>query len=163
MDLSWDREVFTMDATRSKAVTEAFIRLFDEGLIYRADNLVNWSCSLQSAVSDIEVDRVRVEAATDFSVPGYEKPVKFGILTRFAYKLSESLGGLEEIVVATTRPETILGDVAVAVNPQDSRYAHLVGRKLQHPFRGDLIPVIADTMVDPLFGTGALKGGTCAF
>ncbi|KAH1002553.1 hypothetical protein HUJ04_008633 [Dendroctonus ponderosae] len=154
VDLSWDREAFTMDAKRSKAVTEAFIRLFEQGLIYRADHLVNWSCSLQSAVSDIEVDRVRVEAATDFRVPGYEKPVKFGVLTKFAYKLSESL---EEIVVATTRPETILGDVAVAVNPQDSRYAHFVGKRLQHPFRPDLIPVIADNMVDPLFGTGAVK------
>ncbi|XP_019766306.2 valine--tRNA ligase isoform X2 [Dendroctonus ponderosae] len=154
VDLSWDREAFTMDAKRSKAVTEAFIRLFEQGLIYRADHLVNWSCTLQSAVSDIEVDRVRVEAATDFRVPGYEKPVKFGVLTKFAYKLSESL---EEIVVATTRPETILGDVAVAVNPQDSRYAHFVGKRLQHPFRPDLIPVIADNMVDPLFGTGAVK------
>lgn len=143
-----------MDEERSKAVTEAFIRLFDQGLIYRGDHLVNWSCALQSAISDIEVDHLEVDGATNIAVPGYDKPVRFGKLTKFAYKIDNSS---DEIVVATTRPETILGDVAVAVNPKDSRYTSFVGKLLRHPFRDDVIPVIADDFVDPEFGTGAVK------
>ncbi|CAH1133104.1 unnamed protein product [Ceutorhynchus assimilis] len=153
IDLDWDKEVFTMDSKRSKAVTKAFIKLFNKGLIYRADHLVNWSCALQSAISDIEVDHLEIAGATDVTVPGYSRPIKFGILTKFAYRFEDS----SELIVATTRPETILGDVAVAVNPKDSRYSGLIGKKLLHPFRNELIPVIGDEFVDPDFGTGAVK------
>ncbi|XP_044269829.1 valine--tRNA ligase-like [Tribolium madens] len=152
--LDWPRRVFTMDPRQSQAVAEAFVKLFDSGLIYRADHLVNWSCSLQSAISDIEVDHVEVPKATKIAVPNCEKPVEFGTLTRFAYKVCDSD---EELVVATTRPETMLGDVAVAVNPRDGRYSRFVGRYLWHPFRKEKIPVICDDFVDPEFGTGAVK------
>ncbi|XP_066154858.1 valine--tRNA ligase-like [Euwallacea fornicatus] len=155
VDLNWDKEVFTMDIERSKAVNKAFVTLFDQGLIYLADYIVNWSCTLQSAVSDIEVEHIPVEGPTDLPVPGYEKPVKFGVLTKFAYKVEESHN--EELVVATTRPETVLGDTAVAVNPKDPRYLHLIGKRVLHPFRGVSIPVIADDFVDPEFGSGVVK------
>ncbi|KAG5898252.1 hypothetical protein JTB14_029630 [Gonioctena quinquepunctata] len=150
VSLDWQREVFTMDEKLSKAVQEAFIQLFEAGLIYRADHLVNWSCVLQSAISDIEVEHVSINGPTNVPVPGYEKPVKFGVLTKFAYKVD---GKDEEIVVATTRPETIFGDVAVAVHPDDDRYSRMVGSFLWHPFRKARIPVISDPFVDREFGT----------
>ncbi|XP_050301652.1 valine--tRNA ligase-like isoform X2 [Anthonomus grandis grandis] len=154
IDLNWDKETFTMDEKRSKAVTEAFIKLFEDGLIYRADHLVNWSCALQSAISDIEVEHIQVNGLTKLTVPGYDKPVQFGFLTKFAYKLTDSE---EEVIVATTRPETMLGDVAVCVNPKDTRYSRSIGKMLYHPFRHERIPIIADEFVDPEFGTGAVK------
>ncbi|XP_057657718.1 probable valine--tRNA ligase, cytoplasmic isoform X2 [Diorhabda carinulata] len=149
--LDWDKEIFTLDQQRSKAVQEAFIRLFDLGLIYRADALVNWSCILKSAISDIEVEQLSINGLTKISIPGYENPVEFGIITKFAYLID---GTDEEIVVATTRMETMLGDVAVAVHPEDSRYSNYIGKRLKHPFRNDMIPVIADTFVDRDYGTG---------
>ncbi|XP_056641604.1 probable valine--tRNA ligase, cytoplasmic isoform X2 [Diorhabda sublineata] len=152
--LDWDKEIFTLDQQRSKAVQEAFIRLFDLGLIYRADALVNWSCILKSAISDIEVEQLSINGLTKISIPGFENPVEFGIITKFAYLID---GTDEEIVVATTRMETMLGDVAVAVHPEDSRYSNYIGKQLKHPFRNDMIPVIADTFVDRDYGTGAVK------
>ncbi|CAH1281353.1 unnamed protein product [Diabrotica balteata] len=152
--LDWDREVFTLDEQRSKAVQEAFIKLFEEGLIYRSKSLVNWSCALKSAISDIEVEQLTLTGSTNISVPGYEEPVEFGILTKFAYLIE---GTEEEIVVATTRPETMLGDVAIAVHPDDSRYARLIGKFAKHPFRNNTIPIIPDSFVDREFGTGAVK------
>lgn len=140
-----------MDPVQSVVVTEAFIRLFESGLIYRADHLVNWSCFLQSAISDIEVDHMEVDGATQIPVPNYDRPIEFGTLTRFAYKICDSD---EELVVATTRIETMMGDVAVAVNPRDGRYGKYIGRYLWHPFRKEKIPVICDEFVDPEFGTG---------
>ncbi|XP_072386333.1 probable valine--tRNA ligase, cytoplasmic [Diabrotica undecimpunctata] len=152
--LDWDREAFTLDEQRSKAVQEAFIKLFEEGLIYRSKSLVNWSCALKSAISDIEVEQLTLTGSTNISVPGYEEPVEFGILTKFAYLIE---GTEEEIVVATTRPETMLGDVAIAVHPDDSRYARLIGKFAKHPFRNNTIPIIPDSFVDREFGTGAVK------
>jgi valyl-tRNA synthetase len=90
VSLDWSRQIFTMDSTQSSAVTKAFVQLFDLGLIYRADHLVNWSCCLQSAISDIEVDHVEIDGPTQIQVPTYEKPVEFGSLTCFAYKLCDS-------------------------------------------------------------------------
>lgn len=90
LSLSWDRQVFTMDAERSNAVNNAFIQLFESGLIYRADHLVNWSCTLQSAISDIEVEHLEFDGPKEIHVPNYEKPVEFGTLTYFAYKLHDS-------------------------------------------------------------------------
>jgi len=129
---------FTMDAKMSRAVVEAFVRLHEQGLIYRGKRLVNWDPVLGTAVSDLEVDSEEED----------------GKIWEIRYPLE---GGSGSLAVATTRPETMLGDVAVAVNPKDERYTKLVGRRVQLPLTGRTIPVIADDYVDPLFGTGCLK------
>ncbi len=135
----WSRTKFTMDAELSRAVREAFVRLYEEGLIYRATRLVNWDVVSQTVLSDLEVE-------TEENVEGE--------LYEFAYETGD--GG--EIVVATTRPETMLGDTAIAVHPHDLRYTHLHGRSVQHPFVARRIPIITDAeLVDPTFGTGAVK------
>ena len=134
----WDREYFTMDATRSKTVTEVFVRLYEEGLIYRGKRLVNWDPVLGTAVSDLEV------------ISEEEN----GSMWHIRYPFADGTGSL---TVATTRPETMLGDVAVAVNPQDERYAALIGKMLRLPLTDRLIPVIADDYVDREFGTGCVK------
>ncbi|XP_057508392.1 valine--tRNA ligase, mitochondrial 1-like [Actinidia eriantha] len=153
--LDWSRECFTMDEKRSKAVIEAFVRLYKEGLIYRDLRLVNWDCILRTAISDIEVDYLDIKERTPLKVPGYEKPVEFGVLTSFAYPLE---GGLGEIVVATTRVETMLGDTAIAIHPDDPRYSHLHGKFAIHPFNGRKLPIVCDAiLVDRNFGTGAVK------
>ncbi|VAH05050.1 unnamed protein product [Triticum turgidum subsp. durum] len=153
--LDWSRECFTMDEQRSGAVTETFVRLYKEGLIYRDIRLVNWDCTLRTAISDIEVDRVDLKAETFLEVPGYSNPVQFGVLTSFAYPLEEGLG---EIIVATTRIETMLGDTAIAVHSQDERYKHLHGKYAVHPFNGRKLEIIcADDLVKATFGTGAVK------
>ncbi|MBX3640824.1 MAG: valine--tRNA ligase [Nitrosomonas sp.] len=140
----WTRERFTMDAALSRAVTEVFVRLYREGLIYRGKRLVNWDPVLQTAVSDLEV------IATEEN----------GSLWHIRYPLELSDGRVaadEAVVVATTRPETMLGDVAVAVHPEDKRYRHLIGRHVRLPLCERSIPVIADSYVDPEFGTGCVK------
>lgn len=152
--LDWDREAFTMSERCCKAVEAAFIQLHEKGLIYRSDRLVNWSCQLTSAISDIEVDKRELLGRTLLAVPGYDEAVEFGVITSFAYKIE---GSDEEIVVATTRIETMLGDVAVAVHPTDVRYKHLVGKMAIHPFISRKLLIVADTFVDPNFGTGAVK------
>ncbi|KAF9617189.1 hypothetical protein IFM89_035071 [Coptis chinensis] len=153
--LDWSRECFTMDERRSKAVTEAFVRLHREGLIYRDYRLVNWDCVLRTAVSDIEVDHKDIKPRTMLEVPGYEFPVEFGVLTSFAYPLEGDLG---EIVVATTRIETMLGDTAIAIHPEDRKYTHLHGKFAIHPFNGRKLQIICDDiLVDKEFGTGAVK------
>ncbi|CAH0751678.1 unnamed protein product [Diatraea saccharalis] len=150
----WSRARFTMDPSMCRAVNEAFIRLHDAGDIYRANRLVNWSCTLKSAISDIEVDKMELTGRTLLSIPGYEQKVEFGVLVLFAYKAE---GSDEELVVATTRVETMLGDVAVAVNPNDDRYKHMIGKNLIHPIVKRKLPVIGDEYVDMNFGTGAVK------
>src|ERR1700730_3451445 len=138
--LDWDRERFTMDEASSRAVREAFVRLYDDGLLYRAERLINWCVKDGTALSDLEVD--------------HEEGVK-GELYRFAYPLADGSG---EIVVATTRPETMLGDTAVAVHPDDERYKAMIGKNVRHPITGREFPIIADSeLVDPKFGTGAVK------
>jgi valyl-tRNA synthetase len=134
----WLRERFTMDEGLSQTVTEVFVRLHEQGLIYRGKRLVNWDPVLQTAVSDLEV----VAEEED------------GQLWHIRYPLED---GSSDIVVATTRPETLLGDVAVAVHPDDHRYRHLVDRRVVLPLTGRTIPVIADEYVDPSFGTGCVK------
>uniref|UniRef100_A0A8C4ZSZ6 Valine--tRNA ligase, mitochondrial n=1 Tax=Gadus morhua TaxID=8049 RepID=A0A8C4ZSZ6_GADMO len=148
--LDWSRACFTMDQGFSEAVTEAFVRLCDSGLIYRSEALVNWSCALESAISDIEVDSQELSGRTMLSVPGYERKVEFGTMVTFAYPLEGQDG---EVAVATTRPETMLGDVAIAVHPDDPRYQ----ARHKHPFGDRLIPIVTDTMVDMQLGTGAVK------
>jgi len=134
----FSRERFTMDPGCSQAVREAFVRLYEKGLIYRGHYLINWCSRCQTALSDIEVEHL--DSA--------------GKLYYIKYPLEQ---GTESIVIATTRPETMLGDVAVAVNPQDERYSHLIGMNLILPLVGRKIPLIADEYVDKEFGTGAVK------
>ncbi len=136
--VDWSRERFTMDEGLSRAVQEAFVRLYDEGLIYRGKRLVNWDPTLHTAISDLEV----------------QSEEEKGSLWHFRYPLADGSGHL---VVATTRPETMLGDTAVAVHPEDDRYRDLIGRTIRLPIVGREIPIIADTYVDPAFGTGCVK------
>ena len=139
--VDWGREYFTMDDKLSKVVTETFVRLYEQGLIYRGKRLVNWDPELKTAVSDLEV----------------ESEEEDGHLWHIAYPLADGSG--EKLVVATTRPETMLGDVAVMVHPEDERYKHLVEQKAKVilPLVGREIPVIADDYVDKDFGTGVVK------
>ncbi|XP_063794068.1 valine--tRNA ligase, mitochondrial [Pseudophryne corroboree] len=152
--LDWDRSCFTMDEHFSRAVSEAFIHLYEDGLLSRRNCLVNWSCALRSSISDIEVESQQLNGKTYFSVPGYKRKVPFGLLFSFAYRTEQ---GDDEIVVATTRPETMLGDTAVAVHPEDPRYLKFHGKNLCHPFSGSLLPVVTHPLVNPEFGTGAVK------
>lgn len=154
----WGRQFFTLDAPLAAAVQEAFLRLARAGLVYRDRRLVNWCCRLHTAISDIEVDHVELAGPTRMAAPGHAagRTYPFGVLEHFAYRVA---GGEEEVVVATTRIETMLGDSAVAVHPEDARYAHLHGARLEHPyFPGRTIPVVTDaTAVKMEFGTGAVK------
>eukprot|EP00462_Mataza_sp_D1_P000105 CAMPEP_0175088640 /NCGR_PEP_ID=MMETSP0086_2-20121207/353_1 /TAXON_ID=136419 /ORGANISM="Unknown Unknown, Strain D1" /LENGTH=1093 /DNA_ID=CAMNT_0016361081 /DNA_START=16 /DNA_END=3297 /DNA_ORIENTATION=+ len=154
--VDWSREVFTMDDKLSVAVKEAFLRMHKSGLIYRANRMVSWSCALKTAISAIEVDHIEIDKPTMLNVPNHTEQVEFGVIHSFAYKLKDSD---DEIVVATTRMETMLGDVAVAVHPDDERYKKFHGKKLLHPFiEGHELVVITDgELVDMNFGTGAVK------
>lgn len=153
----WTREAFTLDSKLSKAVKEAFVRLHDEGTIYRAFRLVNWSVKLNTAISNLEVENRDIKGRTLINVPNYSEPVEFGVLTSFAYPVVGSKTG-EKIIVATTRPETMFGDTAVAVHPDDKRYTHLHGAFVQHPFLPRKLPIVCDAeAVDMEFGTGAVK------
>jgi len=136
--VDWSRDRFTMDPDLSSAVTEVFVRLHEEELIYRGQRLVNWDPVLRTALSDLEV----------------LSEEESGSLWYLRYPLSDGTGSL---VVATTRPETMIGDTAVAVHPEDERYRHLVGQSVQLPLTGREIPIIADDYVDPAFGTGCVK------
>lgn len=155
VSVDWTRATFTMDPKMSRAVNEAFVRLYDDGLIYRANRLVNWSCTLRSAISDIEVNKMELTGRTLLSVPGYDEKVEFGVLVSFAYPVEGDEG--VEIVVATTRIETMLGDSAVAVHPEDERYKHLHGKFVTHPLLDRRLPIVCDEFVDMNFGTGAVK------
>lgn len=135
----WTREYFTMDDVRAETVTEVFVRLYEQGLIYRGKRLVNWDPVLGTAVSDLEVESVEEQ----------------GSMWHIRYPLADNPA--EAVIVATTRPETLLGDVAVAVNPEDERYTHLIGKELILPLTDRTIPVIADEYVEKDFGTGCVK------
>ncbi|VDK72530.1 unnamed protein product [Litomosoides sigmodontis] len=152
--VDWDRACFMMDPKITRAVTHAFIVMHEKGIIYRSNRLVNWCCVLKSAISDIEVEKLELSGRSLLSVPGYLKKIEFGVLTSFAYPIENSD---DEVVVATTRVETMLGDSAVAVHPKDNRYKHLVGKNCIHPFLQRKLPIIADSFVDMEFGTGIVK------
>jgi valyl-tRNA synthetase len=136
--VDWSNDRFTMDPQLSRAVVEAFVRLHEEGLIYRGKRLVNWDPVLLTALSDLEVESCEEE----------------GHLWHLTYPLEDGSG---HVIVATTRPETMLGDTAVAVNPADERYLHLIGRKIRLPITERSIPIIGDAYVDPAFGSGCVK------
>jgi len=156
--VDWSREVFTMDEIRSRAVTETFVRLHEKGLIYRDNRLVNWCCTLRTAISDIEVDYIDIDGPTRMRVPGHDKTYPFGELVHFAYKVVDPEKPDDEVVCATTRIETMLADTAVAIHPEDPRYKHLHGKFVINPFNGRKIPIICDpVLVDMKFGTGCVK------
>ena len=142
--VDWTRERFTMDDGFSRAVREAFVRLYDEGLIYRGTRLVNWDPQLQTALSDLEV----LSEEEQGSMWHIRYPLADGVRTA---------AGADHLVVATTRPETMLGDTAVAINPDDARFSDVVGKFVMLPLAGRRIPIIADSYVDPAFGTGCVK------
>ena len=119
-----------MSPELSKAVNETLIKLHSEGLIYRANRLVHWSCRLSTALSTLEVDQKELEGTKKLDVPGYDKKIEFGTLTYFKYQIE---GSDQTIEVATTRPETMLGDTGIAVHPKDERYKDFVGKNVQHP------------------------------
>lgn len=152
--LDWTREAFTMDENLSAAVTESFVRLHEEGIIYRANRLVNWCVALNTSLSNLEVESKEVEGRTLIDVPGYSRKVEFGVLTHFLYQVD---GSDETIQVATTRPETMLGDTGLAVHPEDKRYQKFLGKFVKHPFVDRLLPIFGSDDVDPEFGTGAVK------
>jgi valyl-tRNA synthetase len=155
VSVDWSREAFTMNPQLSKAVTETFVQLHSDGLIYRANRLVHWSCRLSTALSTLEVDQKELEETTKLDVPGYDKKIEFGTLTYFKYPIE---GSDQTIEVATTRPETMLGDTGIAVHPQDERYKDLVGKTAQHPIIPDRkLRIVADEYVERDFGTGAVK------
>src|SRR5882724_7811927 len=137
--VDWQREYFTMDENLSRAVREAFVRMYEDGLIYRGNYIVNWCPRCMTAISDLEVVHEEVQ----------------GKLYEIRYPIVGREG--EFVTVATTRPETMLGDTAVAVNPGDERYKHLVGKKVRLPLMGREIPIVADDWANPEFGTGAVK------
>ena len=142
--LDWSRERFTLDEGYARAVVEAFVRLHEDGLIYRGQRLVNWDPALGTAISDLEVINKEEE----------------GSLWHMRYPLCDGLktpDGQDHLVVATTRPETMLGDTAVAVHPDDERYRALVGKRARLPLVGRELPIVADRYVDPAFGSGCVK------
>ncbi|KAF1331961.1 Valyl-trna synthetase, partial [Globisporangium splendens] len=150
-----EQSYFTLDETRSKAVVEAFVQLHDKGLIYRRRRMVNWCPTLKTAISDIEVDSEQVEGSTLKTLPGRSKPVEFGVMHRVRYRVVDSDEFLE---VDTTRPETIFGDVAVAIHPEDSRYQKFHGKYVLHPFSQEPIPIVTDDiLVNMELGTGVVK------
>ena len=136
--IDWSRERFTMDAGLSHAVQEVFIRLYEEGLIYRGKRLVNWDPLFKPRCQILKSFQKKNKGVYGISVIHFEDITDY-------------------IVVATTRPETLFGDMAVAVHPDDERYQHLIGKKLKLPLTDRLIPIIADDHVDPAFGTGCVK------
>jgi valyl-tRNA synthetase len=144
VSVDWNRERFTMDEGLSAAVAEVFIRLYDEGLIYRGNRLVNWDPKLHTAISDLEV----INEEENGSFWYFRYPLCDGALTA---------EGKDHIVIATTRPETMLGDTALAVHPEDERYKGLIGKSVELPLCNRQIPIIADDYVDPEFGTGCVK------
>ena len=136
--VDWTREAFTMDANLSRAVLTIFKRLYDQELIYRAERIINWCPRCLTALSDIEVDHHDID----------------GEFVQIRYGRDDDEN---RIFIATTRPETMLGDGAVAVNPNDERYKHMIGKTVRLPYVDRMIPIIADELVDPEFGTGAVK------
>jgi len=136
--VDWEHERFTMDDGLSAAVREVFVRLYEKGLVYRGKRLVNWDPVLKTAVSDLEVIQEEEQ----------------GSLWHIRYPLADGSGS---VVVATTRPETMLGDTAVAVHPDDERFQHMVGKEIALPLCDRLIPIVADEYVDPAFGSGCVK------
>lgn len=145
---------YTLSPEMSSMVKEAFVQLFDLGILVRKNSLVNWSFLLQSTLSDIEIEWRKFYKPTLVTVPGYDKQVEYGTIYTVAYPIE---GSNETIPFATTRIETLAGDVAIAVNPNDARYSKFVGQRVTHPLTGESLPIICDETISTTFGTGAMK------
>jgi valyl-tRNA synthetase len=152
--LDYGRETYTLDDRITKAVNHAFVRLFDQGLLYRTETIVNWCFAMNSTVSDLEVKWQTIERPTRLRFPGHERDVTFGYLYDLAYRLEDGSG---ELIVSTTRPYSLPADVAIAVNPNDARYAQFVGRHVIHPLTNGRLPIVADDHVRVDLGSGAVK------
>uniref|UniRef100_A0A914ZKF4 valine--tRNA ligase n=1 Tax=Parascaris univalens TaxID=6257 RepID=A0A914ZKF4_PARUN len=160
--LDWSNPYFTMDERFGRTVTIAFCRLYSEGLIFRERRLVNWCPTLQSTISDQEVDHIDVGQSKTISIPSMgsskERSIKIGVMHHIRYELVEKHRSTEYLEVATTRPETTFADVALAVHPEDKRYFHLIGKAVRHPLMPHrIMRIIADESVKPNKGTGVLK------
>lgn len=156
--VDWSKEFFTLDEARSRAVQHGFITLFQQGLVYRATRVVNWCPALATVLSDIEVEYESIEKPTFVKVAGLDSPVEFGVVYHIKYPLVSPTPKLTHLVVATTRPETMLGDVGLAVHPDDARYADLIGSSVHHPILNVTLPILADPqLVNMDYGTGVVK------
>ena len=160
--LNWNWNTYTMSVSYSKAVTEAFCLLYNEGLIYRKTELNRWSPTLQSVVSDSEIDLKEISAGNNTFIENGSSITTdlFGLMFYVEYDVIGAAEG-EKIVLGTTRPETMFGDVALGVNPKDFRYNHLIGRSAVNPVNGDLLPIKADSAINPELGTGVMKLTPC--
>lgn len=154
--LDFDKQFYTLSPQMSESVRTAFIKLFNDGMIYRKKRPVNWSYFLKSTLSDMEVKWSHMQGPTCIMVPGHNEPVEFGFLHKFSYPLANDMSG-RNVIVATTRMDTVIGDVAVVVHPDDDSYTDLIGRQLLHPLTGAKIPIIADKRIEMDFGSGAMK------
>ncbi|XP_043585481.1 valine--tRNA ligase, mitochondrial-like [Bombus pyrosoma] len=152
--LDWSKEYFTMSKDHNVAVIKALVILNNRNLLYREKDLINWSLTLRSTISDIEVERLYITKKTQLQVPGYKKMITFGEIAYIAYPVKDSK---HEIVVAAIRPETLFRDVAIAVHPDDERYTKYIGHQVWHTLRETYIPIISDPLVDRQYGTGAVK------
>lgn len=154
--LDWSREFFSLDDTRSAAVVDAFVQLYNDGLIYRDNRLVNWCCSLQTAISDIEVEHEELIQRTKLTAPNGHTTT-FGVIYDVAYPLDDTNSDVE-LIVSTTRPETMYADEALAIHPDDPRYTHLHNKHVVHPLTGRRLPILLDDeLVHMEFGTGVVK------
>ncbi|KAF3936278.1 hypothetical protein ABW19_dt0206902 [Dactylella cylindrospora] len=152
----WEHEAFTLDEERSNAVTEAFIRLYQDGNIYRETKIVNWCPTLKTALSDLEVNDLEIDGPALIDVPGYSEKIEFGVLYYLKYAVVDDDNNAIWIRIATTRPEKLLGDMVIAVHPDDERYVRMIGLSARHPYSGRLLPIVGDLDVNPKFGTGAI-------
>lgn len=154
--IDFKEDYFTLSPQMSDNVSSAFIELFNRGLIYRSSYMVHWSYYLQSTLSDIEIDHRFISKPSSFQVPGCQEKFQLGVLHQFKYPI-ESEDSNEFVSIATTRIESVMGDVALCVNPNDTRHAHLIGKWAFNPFTQKRMPILADEAVKPDFGTGVLK------
>ncbi|XP_017487366.1 PREDICTED: valine--tRNA ligase-like [Rhagoletis zephyria] len=154
--IDFSKDYFTLSPKMSDYVNTAFIELFNKGLIYRSSYMVNWSYYLQSTLSDIEIEHRFISKPTNYEVPGCSDKFLLGVLHHFKYPI-ESEDSNEFVTIATTRIESVMGDVALCVHPNDSRYSHLIGKRAFNPFTRQMMPILADASVKPEFGTGVLK------
>ncbi|KAK6506699.1 hypothetical protein TWF481_005158 [Arthrobotrys musiformis] len=153
--MDWTREAFTMDGPHREATAEAFVQLYEQGVIYRGSHIVNWSPILTTAISELEVDKLEINGPTNIKVPGYAQEVEFGVLYYYKYLIVKDDNTFIWIKMATTRPELLLADTGIVVHPEDKRYVHLIGMNARHPYSGRLLPIVGDFTVNPKFGTGA--------
>ncbi|KAK6362276.1 valine--tRNA ligase [Orbilia blumenaviensis] len=155
--MDWGREAFSMDQTRNEAAMEAFVRLHEQGVIYRGNHIVNWCPTLRSAISELEIDTLEIDGPTKIKVPGYTKEVEFGVLYYYKYLIVRDDNTSSWIEMTTSRPELLVADSGIAVHPEDKRHARLIGLNARHPYSSRLLPIVGDYSVNRRVGTGAIS------